>query len=296
METIKIFLSSDNNYAPFVATTIASICDNTKSFCDFYVLDGGITQENQEKICKLKEQFNNFSIEFIKIDYDKFLKNFEYKNKSTHVSISTYNRFFIEQLKPNINRVIYLDVDIIALGDIKELWIQDLKNKTVGIIKDEGENDFITKYKEQFSLNYYFNAGVLLIDLDKWKASGYSEKAFEFEKQNHEYLNFADQDIINAIIKDDCEILDSKFNSQLVSDKNTVIRHFVNVYKPWKYNYFKIGNQIKPLTNFNDFWKYAQMTDFYNELKCDYQKNINSNMLVKRLSIIADKMKGDENK
>ena len=47
---IPIFLASDNNYAPFVATTIASICDNTKSFCDVYVLDGGITKENQSKI------------------------------------------------------------------------------------------------------------------------------------------------------------------------------------------------------------------------------------------------------
>ena len=39
MYRIPIFLSSDNNYAPFVATTIASVCDNTKSFCDFYILD-----------------------------------------------------------------------------------------------------------------------------------------------------------------------------------------------------------------------------------------------------------------
>ena len=44
MYRIPIFLSSDNNYAPFVATTIASICDNTKSFCDFYILDGGIEE------------------------------------------------------------------------------------------------------------------------------------------------------------------------------------------------------------------------------------------------------------
>ena len=75
MNTIPIFLSSDNNYAPYVATTIASICDNTKSFCDFYILDGGISKENQEKIYVLKEKFNNFSIEFINIDVDKEFKS-----------------------------------------------------------------------------------------------------------------------------------------------------------------------------------------------------------------------------
>lgn len=74
---IPVFLSSDNNYAPFVATTIASICDNTKSFCEFYVLDGGIKEENKAKICELKNKFNNFSIEFIEIDVKKSF--FHYK-------------------------------------------------------------------------------------------------------------------------------------------------------------------------------------------------------------------------
>ena len=69
MPNIPIFLSSDNNYAPFVATTMVSILANTNSFIEFYVLDGGITSENVEKIQSLKNNFKNFSIEFIKIDY-----------------------------------------------------------------------------------------------------------------------------------------------------------------------------------------------------------------------------------
>ena len=50
MSNIPIFLASDNNYAPFVATTIASICDNTKSFCNFYILDGGISKKIRIKL------------------------------------------------------------------------------------------------------------------------------------------------------------------------------------------------------------------------------------------------------
>ena len=93
--SIPIFLSSDNNYAPFVATTIASICDNTKSFCDFYILDSSITKENQEKICCLKNNFSNFSIEFIQINNDLYFKDLEYNNNSRYVSLATYNRFLI---------------------------------------------------------------------------------------------------------------------------------------------------------------------------------------------------------
>ena len=57
---IPIFLSSDNNYAPFVATTIASICDNTKSFCDFYVLDdfclGNLNEVRLNEIYKKRDE------------------------------------------------------------------------------------------------------------------------------------------------------------------------------------------------------------------------------------------------
>ena len=66
MTNIPIFLPSDNNYAPFLATTVVGILKNTKSFIDFYVLDSGISEENQEKIRSLKNFFPNFSIEFIK--------------------------------------------------------------------------------------------------------------------------------------------------------------------------------------------------------------------------------------
>ena len=92
MRNIPIFLSSDNNYAPFVATTIASICDNTKAFCDFYILDGGISRKNKENIKKLKMRFKNFSIEFLSINQEVEFKNIEYKNFSKYISISTYNQ------------------------------------------------------------------------------------------------------------------------------------------------------------------------------------------------------------
>ena len=64
---------------------------------------------------------------------------------------------------------------------------------------------------------------------------------------------------MNVIFKDDLKELSGKFNKQLSSDETTVIRHFLNIYKPWKFNYFKIGNNIKPLDNYDDFWKYAKI-------------------------------------
>src|SRR5574344_895359 len=187
---IPIFLSSDNNYAPFVTTTIASICDNTSSFCDFYILDGGISKENQNRILSLKEQYANFSIEFIKIDANNDFKNLEYKNNCSHVSISTYNRFLIPKIKPNLKKVLYLDVDIIALGDISKLFDINLEEFDLGAIPEPYSTLPLNKQ------HTYFNAGVLLINNENWIKNNVVEKLFETEELYRQNLRWADQDVL----------------------------------------------------------------------------------------------------
>ena len=72
---IPVFMASDENFAPFVAITMASILKNTSSFVEFYVLDSGISKKNKQKIINLNKFFKNFSIEFIEVDTDKYFKN-----------------------------------------------------------------------------------------------------------------------------------------------------------------------------------------------------------------------------
>lgn len=134
MSYIPIFLSSDNNYAPYIAIAIASICDNTKSFCNFYILDGGISKENKSYINSLKKIFKNFSIEYLTINLEKEFNSIEYKNAGNYISLSTYNRFLIPKLKPQLKKVLYMDVDIIVLGDIQELYNEDLEGYALGAV------------------------------------------------------------------------------------------------------------------------------------------------------------------
>ena len=106
-------------------------------------------------------------------------------------------------------------------------------------------------------------------------------------------LKLPDQNILNILFQNDCKILDQKFNVQY-GQNNVILRHFVNIYKPWKCNYFLINNKPIPLKNFDDFWKYAKMTEFYKELKENYEKNINSNILNKRFSAMVEKMRDNQ--
>ena len=291
MSNIPIFLSADNNYAPFVATTIASVCDNTKSFCDFYILDGGITEENKTKICELKKQFDNFDIEFLTISLSD-LASISYQNTGNWISVSTYNRFLIPQLKPEINRALYSDVDVVVLGDIAEMYNEDLHGYALGAVWEEyAENSANVLRKKRLGLSdqhKYFSAGNLLIDCQNWRKNNISQHLFDVEKKNREKLQQADMDVLNIFFENNYQMLSPKYCwinqnfSYYNADSDIIIRHFNGKVKPW---HISPDIQTSLLPNKDDFWKYAKMTSFYGELYGKTTNKEKQSQLVRFLSI-----------
>lgn len=278
---IPIFLSSDNNYAPFAAAAIASIADNTKSNVVFYILESAMTPDIQKRICALKDVFNNVLIEFIKIK-ENTLKNLA--NSSGYISQSTYNRFFIGDLKPEISKCLYLDVDLIVLEDIGELYSTDLKKYTIGAVEDLN-----SKYRNRSLFDpehTYFNAGVLLIDLKKWNSENIKNKLFEAEKELKEKLQFADQDLLNKVFENNYLQLDKKYNVIEKSQSSEVaIRHYAGYLKPWQTD----ENLKTDLLYMSEaFWKYAKLTDFYNDIKKNVIYNNLQDLKFVRLRMIGD--------
>ena len=288
MSNIPIFLSSDNNYAPFVATTIASICDNTKSFCEFYILDGGISEKNKEKISALQDQFENFSIEFIKIDKSS-LSSIDYKNECEYVSVSTYNRFLAPMLKKHLKKAIYLDVDIIVAGDIRKFYQQNLNNHIIGAIPDLCRNpEYLNNVKSEIGLSSnskYFNAGVLLIDCKKWVENDITDKLFETEKKYRTRLRMADQDVLNIFFENNYEMYNEMYNEQDTGE-NFIIRHFSGSIKPWQADFYIHSKTKKPYktSNIDLFWKYAKITAFYDEILQQKERFLSSNFLYSRFN------------
>ena len=270
MSNIPIFLSSDNNYAPLVATCMASILANTKSFIEFYVLDGGISPDNVEKIKSLKTSFNNFSIEFIKIDYDKALKEF---NATGHWSKAVFARLLIPDLKPYINKAIYLDLDIIATGDIIELYNEQLDDYIIGAIWQETEDGYWNQLRKEYlklnSSHKYFNSGVLLINCEKWRSQKLFEKFLDIQVEYEDKIKCVDQDLLNKCFDNNYKILPRKYNyltSNFVyyeNDKDIILRHMVGRIRPWQINE---NTRTNLMPNLKEFWHYAKMTPFYGEL------------------------------
>lgn len=264
---IPVFLASDNRYAPFVATTIASMCDNTKSFICFYILDDGISDINKKAIESLMVEFTNFSIEFITIDIDKYFKNF--KQTST-ISKSMYSRFLIPELKPEINKAIYMDVDVIALDDINTLYNEDLENYILGAVWEEhaetGLNIERKKYLGLPSNHKYFSSGGLLINCKKWREENIVPKLLEIENRYRDSLRFPDQDILNKYFANNYKQLSTKYcyiNQYYYfhESHDVSIRHYNGIIKPWH-----ISWKTDLMANVEDFWYYAKKTPFFEPL------------------------------
>ncbi len=264
---IPIFLSSDNNYAFYIPVLIASICDNTDNFCEFYILDGGIEKQNKEEILKLKKIFNNFSCEFVKIDYDKFFGDFVVES---YITKATYFRFIIADLFLNIDKAIYLDIDIILKGDISRLFNIDLKDFIIGAVVDQGNKLYISKLKKNLNMDIfsdYFNCGVLLINLEKWRKENITEKLFEIEKKYRGNLPCNDQDVFNKFFENNYMKLPVCFNSMIPHDCE-IVRHYYNPIKPWHLAQNLCINEYR---DYNLFWYYAKKVGLKDKIDCKYK-------------------------
>ena len=238
-----------------------------------------------EKMCKEKKSLNHFNdktdleyiakrynneITFYDIDEKKF-KNFR---TTEQWNIATYFRLLLPELIDiNVKRVLYVDCDIIFRGKIRELYNTDLEDNIIGAVEDHVLSPRISlNYSHDIYPEYfYFNAGVLLIDLQKWREHMITKKCFDY-LQKYKPMHL-DQDTLNAVLQGRWKHLSyrynfmSNFHSAYFSKKDFVmdinkeypyypiIIHFTGT-KPWNHasrSPYKV-----------DFFKYQSMTKWKN--------------------------------
>jgi len=268
-DKINIFFACDDNYAPYLVTTMVSILVNTTSEISFYVLDSGISERNISKILFLSTKYKNFKIEFLSVDLKDLFKNFPLFHMEH--SLNVFSRYLIPKLKPSLKKVLYMDVDIIIRDDISKLFNIDLGKYHLGAVP-EYTNVLDSHIKDDLKLSSkhkYFNAGILLIDNSFFVKNNLLDKLVEMTLDIKPDLQ--DQDIFNIYFENNYKILDYKYNvsgymyryNQIKESKNVssaikepFIIHFTTI-KPW----------IRPGSVFAEyFWEIAKQTEYYEEI------------------------------
>ncbi len=219
METVKIVSACDSHYVQHLGVMITSLLENTsmKTSLEFYVIDGGITDADKELLCSCT-CFYGCKINFITIQADFYARFGE----SPSASDATYFRIFVsELLDTSVKKVIYLDCDIVVKKDISELWKVDVSEYFLAAVADCGveySGEYAVTLKRKLGMkrkDCYFNAGVLLINLVKWREEGISKSICKFLLENKGKIDFADQDGLNAVLCNRWLQLDSQWNQQV---------------------------------------------------------------------------------
>lgn len=267
LKVIPIFFAVDDGYIPYLAVALESLIENASTeYCySIKVLYTNIEEENKKKIIKYERE--NVKIEFVDLNY--YIEEVKDKlHTRDYYTKSTYFRLFIPNLYPQYDKAIYIDSDIVVLGDISELYNKEIGNNLVAAAPDDVIQTIETfqEYAERVvgvsDYRHYFNAGVLLMNLDEMRKFDFQTK-FLYLLETIKFSVAQDQDYLNRLCKGRTKIIEKDWDRMPVTkdeinEENLKIIHYNLTDKPWHYDNVKFSEY---------FWKYAEKTEFIDVIR-----------------------------
>lgn len=278
---MNLLYVSNEKYVKYLAVSMASVLANNTKVRELtiYIISTGITGESQSI---LEDLGNMYEREIVFLDLEDIKEKFDYPIDTGRFDISIMGRIFMDALLPSdVSRVLYLDCDTVALGDLSKLYHFDLRGKSIGAVMEPTIDD-LTKIHAGLDLDApYFNSGVLLVDLKSWREKKFTNRILAYHESIHEYALFGDQDAINGALRWEIRILHPKYNffsnykywsyeelvrseavyalipkkSFVLAQESPVIVHFAGDERPWRRGNFnpfrKEYEKYKALTYWN---------------------------------------------
>lgn len=280
---MNIATALNKRYLLYTGVMLISLCENNQEHIDAYLLHSELEEKD---ITKLEEVLKKYDIRIIslKIDRNQFDDRLP---RDAQWSIETYYRLMLLDILPDfVERLLYLDVDIIVNQPLKELYYIDFNGREIMAAEDScGKRtleSFGNKQKSMFAPMLeqgfrYFNAGVMLLNIKeirkKHNFKTYMKAVAEWEYQ----MEAPDQDILNYVHWERTGYIDYQkydlfariahndgYSYQDIKN-NTAIIHYAG-YKPWDVS--NCHFDIEQL-----WWDYAKLAPFYIELLEEFQRN-----------------------
>lgn len=276
---MNIAICIDNNFIMQAGVFITSIKETNKNAnINIYVLSESLS-DNAKSSLNTIVAGTSLSLIFVKIDLST-LPPLPLEGKA-HISVATYYRILLPFILPqDIDKILYLDCDMIVLDDLSPLYNSDISNLNAATTLDMFNDDKRINERLMYSLQAgYFNAGMILINLNNWRKNKISEKAIEFIKNYPEKCEAHDQDALNHALDGTYLPLSARYNMQLdffcdhkfliVDEKyfpdidqsrlNPCIIHFTGPTKPWLRNcnhpYTKLWDYFQDKTEWKNLPK-----------------------------------------
>lgn len=207
-----IYHSSDS-FAGVTGVSMLSLFENNRHMEDIRVLyiERGMTDENKERLRSIADRYGR-RLEFLSMPNWSQRLDIQLKSCKSGWLGFGYNRLFLTELVPeDVDRVLYLDSDTVIEGPLDELW-----NVDFGDCYMAGVDDCLSAtYRKIVDLKEggtYVNAGMLLINVKKWRDDRIMDVFIKTLKDNNGYFVFNEQSILNSVFSGRIRILPQQYN------------------------------------------------------------------------------------
>lgn len=265
MTTLNVIFTIDERFLQHFSVTLFSLLENNKDLRIRAFVIHNI--EKEAALDRLRETADlvaekyNASLEVVFFNDSVF----DHYKVAPQFSKTVYYRLLITELVPqDIDKILFLDSDIVVTGSLKEL--ATLEFKYLAAVQDfYGDTVADSLNALGFPVKKYFNAGVLLIDVKTWREENISAKLIELADEYMNRIAWWDQDILNMYFHDKWHVLPGKYNALFLNEKlpeTPLIIHYGGTHKPWMYTH---DHPYKSL-----YWKYIRLTPFKDARYPDY--------------------------
>ena len=212
-----IAICLDHNFLMPYGVMLQSLCENNREtvICVYVIADESFTTEDENVYTHIvKQQNEKNEIHFIYIT-EKQIDKFS-KYATSRYPKQVFYRLMLDTLLPvSVNKVVYLDGDIIVRKSLKDLWNINLDGYSVGAVTDTHSGLLEYYNRLQYSITKgYVNAGVLLINLEYWRKNQYKLRFIEFMQEYPDRIELNDQDVLNFVVQDTKVYIPMKYNLQ----------------------------------------------------------------------------------
>ncbi|MGH8528230.1 MAG: glycosyltransferase family 8 protein [Nevskiales bacterium] len=249
--TLHVACTATGSYTPHAATMLKSLLLNMPDVpvCIYFLHDASFQRESR---AGLERTLQGHNAQLRCIPAGAALPRAELP-ASGIFSEACWYRLLLPELLPELDRVLYLDCDLLVLDSLQALWETDLEGMPLGAITDAAP--WAARWAEQLGVPAasYFNSGVLLMDLLRMRAEDTAAQIFEQARQHRAQLRYPDQDPLNLVLHARHKRLPLRYNLQIAcytekpSRLNTAavelhdalarpaVVHFNSAWKPWHY-------------------------------------------------------------
>jgi lipopolysaccharide biosynthesis glycosyltransferase len=207
MEPVVLALASNERYFPGLYCAVASALTHMNSMreMDLKVLDGGISKDSKNALCRLVGRFGRIvRLQFVAVD-DSVFDEATLGPAESHMA---YCRTLLPRLL-DVPRLIYLDCDLLVFRDLSELFDLELSSdQSLAAVPDSetltlsDDSRTLASAMNLPAVGRYFNSGVMLLNLNELRKQNFTEKSLEFFKNWKGHYRFWDQSAINFLLHD----------------------------------------------------------------------------------------------